>query len=235
MPSKSGFPPLPYLDPEFNPTHPDNLPVPDLSEPNDYYSNLGKRELPKQVLAKREKEWRRQALEDWQPPHVQRSWETNIAISDRREQILAMELTPRVQWDHEDLVPQNPSISKKISQAAYDPEKDPDRKDFRRFLNQALNLGYHRFHHEYYNEPTPEPDVCWIMEYTPGECNIIRRKLAWLIGEFPAVVDEDNDLYNEELAYRYDRRLYAHCRRGNRMCIRPSHIEILTSQRKPLP
>lgn len=234
---------LPYLNPKYNPDHPYNLPAPDFSVEDDYYRRLGgNTERSVKEQARLEKEWRKQMLDEWIPPHVPRSWETDARIAERRAHILALTLSPRVKYDHEALVPKNPSISKTIADIAYNPADDPNKTDFRRFANRILHLGYHRFH-AHVGEPlygteehnVPEEDICWVMEYTPGECNIIRRKIATMMGEFPAVVDPDNDLYNEDLAYMYERRLYVRCRRLYKVCVRPSHVQIFTSQFKVLP
>lgn len=239
MPSKNRFPILPYLDPSLDPDHPSNK-LPQIKEdPHLPYGKRERKRLEQEALEK--------ALEEYTPPHVTRSWETDVFRADQRKKILALILHPKAVVDTDELRfrnPQDSSLSRALSKALYDPTRDEDHTDFRRFAHQRLHLGYNRFHASH-GEPDfpseeedpaiPPEDICWIMEYTENECNIIRRKIANALGIFPAATDPDNQFYDEDIAWRYDRRLYARCRRRNKRCIRPSHIEIFTSQFQVLP
>lgn len=225
MPVKTGFPPLPYLDPQLNPDHPDNKPIIIDEDP---YLPLGKRERNRRMKIAREA-----ALETYEPPHVLRSWETHAFRAAQRRMIFGLILPPKTVHDYEDLLP-NPNRRS---------QPNEEQTDFRAFAVHNLHLGYNRFHASQ-GEPhvpseetdvVPPEDVCWIMEYTYTECNNIRRQLAYAIGEYPAVTDQENPSYIEDIAWRYDRRLYCRCRRRNKRCIRPSHIEIFTSLGHVLP
>lgn len=216
--NRNGFPILPYLDPQFNPNHPLNNP-PHIEE--DPYLPMSK-----QQRQRLEKEAMERALRDYLPPHVPRSWEHDSSRAYKRAQILSLTLPPKDSRSYSDLLPHR-----------HMPVPDTD---FRRFASIYLHLNYHRFHafgedaHEV-DIPEDPNDICWIMEYTETECNAIRRKLAFALGEFPAVIDPKLTIYNEEIASRYHRRLYSRCRRRERRCIRPSHIEIFTSSFDVLP
>lgn len=239
MPAKNRFPILPYLDPKLNPDHPENNPPEIKEDPWLPFSKRERTRLEKEVLA--------QAMENYSPPHVPRSWETDAYRAEQRKNLLEMVLLPKNLDDFADLVPKNPydsSVSRKISRSLYVPNDEKTRRDFRQFAAKRLHLGYNRFHasHGDPNVPSEEADpalppeeICWIMEYTYNECNNIRRQIAQVLGIFPAVTDPSNQFYDEEIAWRYERRLYARCRRRNQHCIRPSHIEIFTSSFKVLP
>lgn len=225
MPSKSAIV-LPYLDPEFSPTHPANNP-PVIEE--DKYLPLSKRrraQLEQEALA--------EALQEWTPPHVLRLYETDAERARRRTNILSLHLSPKLP-ELSDLIPQNKhdsSLSRTLSTS--------DPTDFRNFAHDYLHLGFHRVHAfgtlpEEDDTSVPPEEICWIMEYTTSECNVIRRRLAWAMGEFPAVIDQDSPLYDGEVAWRYERRLYCRCRRRTQSCIRPSHVEIFTSTGPILP
>jgi len=232
MPTKSPII-LPFLDPQFNPDHPANNP-PKIE--NDKYLPYGKRELKKMEKAALD-----EAIQSWTPPHVLRLYETDVERARTRSTILALHLSPRIP-DFADLIPANKhdsSHSRALS------TEDPT--DFRNFAHTFLHLGFHRFH-IYGTDPdeaeslssdtqdSHDPSgVCWIAEYTEGECNIIRRTIAFAMGEFPSVLDPDSSLYDYEIAFRYERRLYCRCRQRDRKCVRPSHIEIFTSTGQLLP
>jgi hypothetical protein len=230
MPYKTSFPPLPYLDPEFNPDHPLNQPIKIKDDPHLPY---GKRQLRRM-----EKEARAEALAKWQPPHVPRSYDTDPDRAETRREVLSLTLSPRPPLDFRP----RPSDYRYLSDDS--PNLLPGSLDFRRFAYERLHLGPHRIHASH-NEPhlpseeldpaLPPEEYCWILEYTYNEANTIRRRLAHFMGLYPAVTDPDNPFYSEELAWRYDRRLYCRCRRRNRLCIRPSHIEIFTSTLDLLP
>lgn len=238
MPIKTSFPPLPYLDPKYVSDHPANR-MPEIKE--DPYLPLSKREK-----ARLEKEALEKAMAEWSPPHVLRSWETDVARADQRARILSLVLHPKEPQFY-DLTPKNPydsSLSRNADHLLYDPARDDGKNDFRQFAHKRLHLGYHRFHASHgepllpseENDPNiPPEEICWIMEYTLNECNIIRRQIAHAMGLFPAAVDPENQFYDEEVAWRYERRLYCRCRRRNKQCVRPSHIEIFTSQLQLLP
>lgn len=214
--NRYGFPILPHLDPKFNPDHPVNH-QPKIED--DPYLPLGKRNRQRLEAEALEK-----ALESYSPPHVLRSWEVDTKRNEQRQRILSLTLPPKMGSNIDDLLGHRP----------------PEALDFRQMAATRLHLGYNRFHAfgtlPDEDDPTvPPEDICWIMEYTENECNTIRRKLAHAIGEFPAVTDKETSAYNYELAFRYERRLYARCRRRNKRCIRPSHIEIFTSSFDVLP
>ena len=214
---------LPYMDPQFNPDHPLNHLPPIVEDPA---LPLNKRE--RERLSR---ERFQTAMNSYVPNHVLRSWENDDFRKERREHILRLVLPPKMSNGFDDLNPKTASPSGN----PLDPELD-----FRRFAVMPLHLGYNRFH-AFGTEPGEDEiledpdDICWIMEYTFRECNTIRRKIAFALGEFPAVIDQNNSLYDPELAWRYDRRLYCRCRRRNTYCIRPSHIEIFTSSFEILP
>lgn len=239
MPVKNRFPVLPYMDPDFDKNHPLNH-LPPI--PEDPLFPMTPRE--KERL---EREQAERAMLDYKPSHVLRSYESDDEVEAQRTRILGFVLHPKAVVDLDDLrfrSPNDSSLSKAISKQLYDPSRDVEHTDFRQFLVKSYHLGYNRFHatHGESNFPSEEDDpdidpehICWIMEYTEGECNIVRRKLAKLMGEFPASVDLKNSLYDEEVAWRYERRLYVRCRRRNKRCIRPSHIEVFTSAFRTLP
>lgn len=239
MSSKNRFPLLPYLDPQWNPDHPLNH-IPPIRE--DPYLPLSAREKRRIREAQEE-----EAMKDYEPSHVLRSYEADDYRKAQHDKLISMVLHPKALVDLDDIRFRNPndsSLSKRVSKSLYDPERDKDNTDFRQFLTKRLHLGYNRFHathgEPYFPSeeqvvPIAPEDICWIMEYTEGECNRVRRKIALLMGLFPAAVDEDSPLYVEEIAWRYERRLYARCRRRNKRCIRPGHIEIFTSSFDVLP
>ena len=245
MPSKNHNVPMPHLDPEFVPEHPANN-LPDFSMiEGEYHGEARPRTDSERSRA--EKEWIKEQMTSWEPPHVIRSWESYDYRKERRETIMSLRLPPRIIHEYEDLNRTSAfdsSISKQIAADLYNPMNDPEQLDFRRFANINLRLGYHRFHastgdpnvpSEELDPNIPESEICWLMEYTEGECNIIRRKIAHKIGEFPAAIDENSPLYNQELAWRYDRRLYVRCRRKNKKCVRPSHIVLFGSNFQDVP
>lgn len=237
MPYKTDFPPFPYLDPEFNPDHPIHHMSPLKEDPYLPLSPREKKKLEREALE--------HAIANWIPPHVPRSWETDTDRAVARQEIMRMTLSPK--WVEEDelLLPKSAndsSPSRKLNRQMQ--EVDQSRTSFRRFAARRLHLGYNRFHashgepelpSEEFDPDIAETDICWIMEYTVNECNTIRRKIGLLIGEFPAVADEFNPAYDAEIAWRYERRLYCRCRRRNKRCVRPSHIEVFTSTGDVLP
>lgn len=239
MPIKTDFPVYPFLDPELDPNHPIHN-MPPIEE--DKFIPLGARERKQLEKAALER-----ALEDYTPPHVRRSWETDHNRDTKRNQILRLVLplsAPVNRFDHmADRHPNDSSVSKRLSRMLYDESSDLDHRDFRQFAYSKLRLGYNRFHASYGDPlwPSDEPDdippgeVCWIMEYTYRECNTIRRKLANFMGLFPDVIDPENPFYDPELAWRYDQRLRVRCRRKTQHCIRPSHIEVFTASGIALP
>jgi hypothetical protein len=225
MPYKSDRSPLPFLDPKLNPTHPLNNP-PSIDE----YPHLP---LGKRLRRQMEQEAIEKALASWSPDHVRRSWEADPTQAEQYRRILSYSL-------------------------------DNGERNFRKFAVMNLRLGYDRFHlsttpaetllqinnnskyvdteaqrlnaSETPDPPDlPEPEVCWIMEYSLNECNIIRRKLALAMGLFPAVADPDSPEFDDDLQWAYDRRLYTRCHRLHKRCIRPSHIEIFASNHQILP
>lgn len=245
---------LPFLDPQFVPDHPAN------HIPSDIRSTEQKKwlvDLTPAQRKRREKEWLKEAMDEWNPPHVPRAWEVSPEVAERYFQTLALTLPPRPQHQFEDLLLENPrdsSISRRISEESYNPANDPDQQDFRRFMNQHYHLGYHRFHASHgdpnlpseeisANDEFPPEDICWIMEYTEVECAIIRRQLARRIGLFPAVIDKRTEVFNEDIAERYGlngkgeygTRLYVRCRRRNKRCLRPEHLIIFASNFQDLP
>lgn len=240
MPTK-GFLTIPFLDPKLDPNHPIHR-MPPLKE--DPHAPLGKRQRAR-IL----KEQLEEAIASYTPPHVPRSWEVDSFRSNRYHEVMALELSDD-EYDRDGL----PSLltqarldfaersSEKDSSASrrftvdHNPYETPEHNDFRRFAMHELHLGYHRFHLSTHPTPgeigdsvdTPPEEVCWIMEYTDHECMIIRRKIALILGVYPAATDPTIDAYDEEIAWRYERRLHTRCRRRSTRCIRPSHIEIFT-------
>ena len=242
MPRKSQWPTLPYLDPEFTPDHPANNPP---RIPQDKYLPMGKRELQRLERSALD-----EAIQRWTPPHVPRLWEVDSHRAAIRQKIFSLYLSPKLP-EYSDLIPEKSHDSSASRRGPV----SPDPTDFRDFAHKSLSLGFYRFHasHGDPNLPSeevsmqqygpddpahdafPPEDICWIMEYSNNECNVIRRKLAQAMGEFPAVIDEESPLYDPEIAWRYEHRLYCRCRRRNKQCIRPSHIEIFTSSFDVLP
>lgn len=241
---------LPFLDPQFDPNHPIHS-LPPIQE--DPYAPLSKR-VRKQILEKQLND----ALTAYVTPHVIRSWEVDKWREIRRNEILTMKLS----WGDygRDGLPSPIKISRdaflarynlkdssatRRTSSPYDSHRDPEHDDFRQFAVANLHLGYHRFHPSTVHDPETdelldsvdiaEPEICWIMEYTEHESMIIRRQLARLIGIYPAAVDQETDAYDEEIAFRYDKRLKVRCRRRTKRCIRPSHLEIFASNGQVLP
>lgn len=246
MPSKKSVAQiLPYASPFYIPDHPYNH-IPSFEMEEDPYYATPRRRTEREQR-KLQRQWLEKAMSDWTPPHAIRSWETNDEIAERRRWILSLQLSPRPRLDYEPLNRANPndsSISKRIAQELYRPEKDKDRTDFRRFANRALHLGYHRFHasHGEPNLPSEETDpaiseedICWVMEYSINECAIVRRKIAEMMGLYPETVDPNNFNYDEDTAEDYRHKLYVRCRRRNKKCIRPSHIILFGSDFKDIP
>lgn len=250
MPRKSGLAyPLPFLDPKLNPDHPINH-LPPL--PEDPYLPYGKRERARLLNQQLES-----ALASYVPPHVVRSFETDKYRADQYSAIMDLRLGPKFPsggpvdkpslHSLKDRYPNDQhlreSITSLIKASPYDSHAEFERTDFRQFAVVRLHLGYHRFHlstdpegDEIGDLPSIHPDeVCWIMEYTETECSTIRRQIAHALGLYPAVADEESSAYDEEIAYRYDRRLKARCRRRNTRCIRPAHIELFTQCGRLLP
>lgn len=230
---------LPHLDPKFNPSHPFHSQPPIDEDPYFPLSPSQRKRLERRRLE--------EALAEWDPPHVTRSYENDSVRATRRLEILRLDLSPRPK-NTKDLIPSSPNDSSLSRRASQDFVLSADETDFRTFAVERLHLGYHRLHHsndascptefvlETLDDPDiPPEDICWILEYTENECNIIRRKLAGGLGLFPAVIDPKNPIHDPEIAWRYDRRLYARCRRKSKRCIRPSHIEIFTSTFAVLP
>lgn len=244
----TGFPILPFLDPDFDANHPIHHIKP---IPEDPYAPLTKSQKKRILAAQLD-----QAMSEYTPPHVVRSWEANKFRAEKHWEILALKLsddeyerdglpTPlaRAREDFERRENSNDSSATRRLILQDNPLELEDSEDFRRFAVHILRLGYHRFHlstnddFEPSADPvdTPEPDICWIMEYTEGECSTIRRQLSHLIGLYPATTDETIEAYDDEIASRYYRRLKSRCRRRNTRCIRPSHIEIFTQCGRILP
>lgn len=231
MPYKNHFPILPFLDPQFDPNHPANH-VPEIVE--DPYAPLSDRQR-KQLQEEKLEE----ALLDYQPSHVLRSWETNTFRAERRKEILSFTLPHRPS----NLVYRikDPKFHS-VAQPQFDINTE-SYTDFRRFAERTLHLGYWRFHpstEPQDDEPPEQPDlppeeICWIMEYRLTECNTIRRKIANMIGAFPAAMDPTNQLFDEEIEWRYRRRLFVRCHRWNKRCVRPSHIVVSTYNNILLP
>lgn len=237
--------PLPYLDPRFVPSHPYNH-IPEFETiESDYWGSP--RVVSPRERDKLRKEWYEQAMVEWQPPHILRYYEVNETLAKRRAAILNMVLHPRIIHEFESLNPKSKhdsSISKKVSDELYHPDRDPDKIDFRRYMNLEFHLGYHRFHASQgepnvpSEEETPveELDICWIMEYSENECHIARRRLAKeAMGLFPAVLEEDSGYYDFEEEGRWERRIYTRCRRKTKRCVRPSHIVLFGSNFEDLP
>lgn len=237
MPIKTDFPMLPFLDPALDPLHPIHH-VPEIEE--DPYLPLSKRD--RQQL---EREMLDKALAEYTPPHVPRSWETDPKRATVHRQIMALELYPSLIPGslNEELIPPRGKDGTYAPKTGAKTRFSEDSKDFRQFASTKLHLGYNRFHASHgdprweSNEDPgiPPGDICWLMEYSLRECNTIRRQIAHALGLFPAVTDITNPFYDEEMAYKYERRLLARCCRRNTRCIRPSHIEIFTSNKMVLP
>lgn len=204
--------PLPYLDPAHNPSHPYNQTPP--PRPLDDFEQVAGQSLSKLADKQWENDWYEQQMAVWTPPHVLRSWETDTERARRRAIILSMVLHPK----------ERPVID--------DPEEH--RVDFRMFAKRNLKVAYERIHVSEETVETPD-DLCWILEYSEPECNLSRRKIAKMLGEFPAVIDPENAMYDEYMVELYKRRLYCRCTKKNKLCIRPSHVEIFTSQLLLLP
>lgn len=240
VPYKNHTPPIPFLDPALDPNHPLNNPP---TIPEDPYLPLRKRERLRREQAAVE-----EALRLYTPPHVLRSWEVDDYRAEWRRDILNLQLSPRpvdLVYRHGKPGADGLDHKRSINQPNFHPAVD-DHTDFRRFAEKRLHLGYWRFHHSTdSSEPnetrdpvdTPPDLVCWIMEYTLPECNTIRRQLANAMGIFPAAIDKQTSLYNEDLDYRYGygRRLLCRCQRWNKRCIRPSHIIVTTFNNILLP
>lgn len=245
MPYKNYNPLLPFLDPEFDPNHPiHGIALP----PDDPYLPRSKSETRRLLKAATE-----EAIQNYSPSHVLRSYEIDTFRKDQYDAIMALRLGPK--WPSDaarERVESRPSgkivyltESVREAQSPWSESDDPYRTDFRQFAVRRLHLNYLRFHEstDEEEEPdasrdpvdTPEPDVCWIMEYTETECNNIRRALAHALGLYPAATDNTTSAYNEEIAWRYERRLKSRCRRRNKKCIRPSHIELFTQCGRLLP
>lgn len=243
---------LPFLDPRYVSEHPAN------HIPTDIRNEDQKKwlvDLTPAQQRREQKKWLDTAMEEWNPPHVLRSWESDPEIAERYIQATTLILPPRTRHPFEDLMVENPkdsSLSRIISKESYNPSNDPNNTDFRHFMHMHFHVGYHRFHatHGEPNLPSeetdpnvPPEDICWIMEYTEIECSIIRRKLAWRMGLFPAVIDPRTDVFDEAIADRYGvnrdetwgRRLYVRCRRRNKRCLRPTHLQIFASNFQDLP
>jgi len=246
MPIKSYQPILPYLDPQFDSTHPSHS-LPPIEE--DPLLPLGKTRR-----AKLEKERLDQAIASYSPPHVLRSWETNADRAKKYDELMAMSLPDRPN----DLI-YRPSNLHDSSATRFRPTSERESQefspfDFRRFAEVYLHLGYWRIHsasdptptipftpamyspHEF-QDPTATPpgDICWILEYTDSECRTIRRKLAAVLGLYPAVTDETNQMYDNEQAWRYENRMRCRCRLLTSRCIRPSHLEIFVPTGHTIP
>ena len=250
MPSK--IPPskrLPYLHPKFTPDHPENQ-IPDFRVDDGGYWGEP-RERTERERKKLQKEWLEKAMDEWNPPHVVRSWELDVEIAERRQGILKLVLSPRVIHPFERLPEYDENrfkstLSKEISESLSlnDTELEEGKRNFRQFAHKTLHLGYHRFHasHGEPNIPSEEEDpnispeeICWIMEYTENECNIIRRKIASLMGLYPAAMDENSPGYNVIEHGLWENRVYARCRRRNKKCIRPEHIILFGSNFQDIP
>lgn len=249
MPRKTGLAYLlPFEDPELAVDHPSKG-LPPI--PEDPYAPLGKRERNR--LEKIQME---EALKNWTPAHVVQSWEVDAARKKKHDEVLKFKLswgdydkdglpspilTSREEFERR-WCPQDSSSSRR-AQSPYNAEFDPDHDDFRQFAVHTLHLGYHRFHPS--TDPWPgekeeeegiqEDQICWIMEYTERECAIIRRQIAQIIGVFPAVTDKETTAYDDDMAFRYERRMLTRCCRLNKKCIRPSHIRIFTPSGTVIP
>lgn len=242
MSRNTGFPTLPFLDPAFDPNHPAHG-LPPL--PEDPHAPLGKRQRARLLREQLEV-----ALASYSHPHVVRSWEMDKYREGRYHEVMALELpdqsyeeggvptlltTAREAFSAREN-PRDSSATRRFS-VDHNPYETAEHHDFRRFALHELHLGYHRFHPstdpaagEIGDDPdTVHPDeVCWIMEYTPNECTTIRRQIAHILGLYPAAADPESTAYDEEIAWRYYRRLKTRCRRRSIRCVRPSHIEIFT-------
>lgn len=249
MPRKSGLDYiLPYLDPEYDPNHPIHR-LPPLSE--DPHAPLGKRERKRLLDLQLQS-----ALDSYTPPHVIRAWEVDAFRGKRHDEVLALRLSHgdytkdgllspigQSRRQFEQRYSLHDSSASRRGQSPYEPSEDPDHNDFRQFAVSALHLGYHRFHPSTSPEDseigdpltTPPDEVCWIMEYTIHECTVIRRQIAHILGLYPAVMDKDTDAYDDDVAWKYERRLHARCRRFNKRCIRPAHITIFTASGSSIP
>lgn len=241
MPSKRGLAYLlPFEDPDFVPEHPIHHQKPIEQDP---YDPLRKGELKRLEAEQLQKD-----LENWQIPHVVQSWEVDALRAKKHKEVLSFQLNNgtvdqalalrQSQEQFELRTSKNDSSATRGSRSPHDPNKDVDHTDFRQFAVHSLRLGYHRFHLSTEEEPDPnipEPDICWIMEYTEHECNIIRRQIARIIGVYPAVTDSETKAYDYEIAFRYDRRMQARCCMGNKRCVRPSHIRIVTTGGRLIP
>jgi len=227
--------PYPFLDPAEDPNHPLNR-VYKIKE--DPYLPLGKRER-RQL----EREAYEEALANYTPAHVIRSYETDPERAATYALIMSLELYPS--RPSGELVDLNPPRSPNGSFRPKSKSRGDDERDFRDFAHKRLHVNYNRIHASHGDPRWPSaerpdiaPDeVCWIMEYSMRECNTTRRQLAHALGLFPAVIDPTNQFYDEEMFIRYNegRRLLCRCRRRNTSCIRPSHIEIFTASKLVLP
>lgn len=235
MPYKTNFPLLPFLDPRYDTNHPQNHIKPIVEDPYLPLKPLERQKLQREAM--------KEALANYTPSHVPRSWETDSFRANRHQEILAFVLHPRpANLNYRPNNPRDSSLSR-LTNSPYDPNSDQDLIDFRRFAEKRLHLGYWRFHpstepqdDEIGDPPETAPEeICWIMEYRPTECNTIRRQIALALGLFPASIDPENQFYNEEMEYSYNRRLLTRCRRRHKFCVRPSHIEIFTSSGLLLP
>lgn len=235
MPRKDQGVPYPFLNPALDPNHPLNR-VYEFKE--DPYLPLSIRE--RQRL---EREAFEEALSTYTIPHVIRSYETDPERASVYARILGLILPPS-QSNESILKDLNPPRDKNGSFSPKRHMKLLDNQDFRQFAYTRLHVAYNRIHASQGDPRWPSdeslvnPDeVCWIMEYSLRECNTTRRQLAYALGLFPAVIDETNPFYDEEMYIQYNegRRLLCRCRRRNTFCIRPSHIEIFTASKMVLP
>jgi hypothetical protein len=251
---------MPHLNPKFVPDHPENH-VPSFEmDPDEYWGEPHQR--TERERKKLQKKWLEKAMEEWNPPHVVRAWETDMVVADRRQGILRLVLSPRVIHPYERLAEYNENsmksaLSKEISelQSLDNLDLEEGKRNFRRFANKTLHLGYHRIHASHgephlpseeismqqygpddpHHAEFPPEDICWIAEYTENECHITRRKIARLMGLYPAAMEEGNPGYDYDQEGIWMRKVYARCRRRNKKCIRPSHIVMFGSNFKDLP
>lgn len=137
---------LPFLDPRFVPEHPAN------HIPEDIRTEDQKKWLVDLTPAqenRRRKEWLREAMEEWTPPHVTRSWEVSEEIAENYVKAKELILPNKPKNPFEDLMLENPhdsTWSRILSEQLYDPAKDPDQLDFRKYMNHHFHIAYHRFH-----------------------------------------------------------------------------------------